>query len=580
LSPRAWTRALALLALLGVIVISSVAHAKRRQDRALLDDRVEDLIERVGRSFAPLVDIGVELRVVVADERGRELLRGKPKLRVLRSEVYGGILDTRIGEIVAPSRAPRVWYCSEEQEAIALHDDALPLGQLVDGSEGAGKTTVLAMWHYFRWLEHVGEGRAGGQTAPTRKRLKMLLGSVRQLFGASWFRHIKSEDLILLADGTRIELVSTHKRSAAEGSQIQGQTWAWCGRDELQDQVEAHADIEARGRGGRTVEVDGVETHVFKQCATGTMKESSAIRSLRALLLESGHWVRRTLLILSSPFIPRSFVDKLRHSMTDREFRRRMLAEDLPPERMLYFNWDRARNLRPIPIGARKITSIVLERKLGKREGVLPTLLGGHDPGTAKAATILLECYEIAGTSGPIEAWWVRAEVFGRHKTTEQNAIAVLELARERFGVNLPRRAERLHVRAHPVGQAEQKPDENLYRVWRRVGIDTRAAEYKKDGTGTGVIKKDSRIDMINVLLCNAAGEVRLYVECDDKGQPVAPQLVEALESMERDEKGRAETEAKDEHDKSDCPAGLGYALWPWEKEAATFMRANARKAA
>ena len=47
---------------------------------------------------------------------------------------------------------------------------------------------------------------------------------------------------------------------------------------------------------------------------------------------------------------------------------------------------------------------------------------------------------------------------------------------------------------------------------------------------------------------------------------------------MERDEKGRAEHERKNEQDLSDCPAALGYALWPFEKAQASALRVEIRK--
>jgi hypothetical protein len=55
--------------------------------------------------------------------------------------------------------------------------------------------------------------------------------------------------------------------------------------------------------------------------------------------------------------------------------------------------------------------------------------------------------------------------------------------------------------------------------------------------------------------------------------------LVSALETMERDEKGRAEHEEKHvRHDKSDLPAALGYGLHPFEKESATALRSDIQR--
>jgi hypothetical protein len=84
---------------------------------------------------------------------------------------------------------------------------------------------------------------------------------------------------------------------------------------------------------------------------------------------------------------------------------------------------------------------------------------------------------------------------------------------------------------------------------------------------------------MLNTLFCDAMGRRRLFLECDDRGVVGAPLLLAALESMERDRLGRPERDEKDvKHDKSDLPAALGYALWPFEKELAIALRADIRK--
>jgi hypothetical protein len=255
--------------------------------------------------------------------------------------------------------------------------------------------------------------------------------------------------------------------------------------------------------------------------------------------------------------------------VTDREFRRRWLAEDLPPESRLYSTWDRNENLRPIPLGAKKITSLVLSKKTGNpRHG----LLAGHDPGVLKGGTVYLDAFHVPGWSRP--AWWVRGERKHWRQTTEQSALDILSDVRART-LNLPRPDSQIvHVRAQPFGQAENKPSQDLYRIFARVGLDVRAAQYRKDGSGTGVIKKDERIELVNWMFESSL----LFIECDDSGRPIAPDLVKALETMERDERGKAEHEDKTENDPSDLPAALGYAVWPFEKESAKGLREEIRK--
>jgi hypothetical protein len=519
------------------------------------------------------VDIGVVLDVLRVDPNGPIALDSGKRCSVVRSHRWGGVVDTKatVPALVGPSRDPMRWVCSEAQEPIILHPDSVPLGDLVIGSEGSGKTTALAMWHHLRWIENLGEFREGLQTAPTLERLGLVQREIGKLWRPSWGYYANRDDFkgFELCDGTRIRFVSTAPRPQKQGSPIQGFNASWAGRDEAQDQTDVHNDIESRGRAARRGR--------YKQLATATAKDDPHWREFRDGLIAGGAWSTCRLLVGESPFVAASFLaDKLRSGITDREFRRRYMAEDVPPETRLYSTWSREHNLRPVPlVGARKITSIVLRAKTGNPRHAL---LVGHDPGVAKSASVFLEAYQLPGEPDPV--WWVRGELFTLHRSTEEHALEVLRIAKT-FGCNLgPTIPEIAHVRAQPVGQSEDKPDLDVYRIFKRVGLDVRAAQYRKDGTGTGHIPRESRIEMVKRLLCDAAGRRRLFVDCDELRRPVAPKLVEAFETMERDEQGRAERGPKDASDKSDAPCALGYGLWPFEKEAAGELRAAVRNGA
>ncbi len=546
---------LAVLALLlGGPVRSDLTWQKRQQEKTLREVVADPM---------RFVDIGAVLHVVAADTNGDELISGAPKLRILRTHRFGGMLDTRANppRITGPGRAPVTWYCSEDQEPVILHADTEPLGQLVYGSEGAGKTMAACLWLYVRWLEVLGERREGGVTAPTTPRITTVRNELFKLWPSSWYTHRVAEDLVVMADGTRIRLVSTHQQSAADGSRIQGFNWSFCVRDEGQDQIAAHADIESRGRsakGGR-----------YKQLITATAKDESSWRTLRDSLAASGLWLRRTMLGVRSPFVSPTFWEAKRKTMTAREFARRVEAQDVGPERMLYSGWTRDL-IRPIPANARRVTSQVVAAKTGNASHAL---LVGHDPGAYKAASILLDAYRIPGNGSLL--WWVRGELFTTGATSEQHGLQLLQLVQTRFGYNIKGIPERMHVRSDPYGHSESHPDRDVYLTWLRLGIDIKAAQYSKTGTGNGQIGREARIEMVNRLLCDAEGTHRLFVEPDDVGRPLAPRLVASLESLERDESGRAERDRKDSNDMTDAPAALGYGLWPWEKEAATGLRTS-----
>jgi hypothetical protein len=554
--------------LLIVLAVTALTGSSQRRREI-----VRDLAAQIS-SIDRFVNVGVRLHIVEQDPTGYEHTRGAPRVRDVDVKELGGIIDTRLAtpEIVAKPHDHewRTWLCSREQFEILDHADSAPAGQLVYGSEGAGKTTALVFWLYRRWLDVLGERREIGITAPTQERLETVFNEIRLRFSPDWYHYSASRRIMHMCDGTRVRMVSTYRQSASQGSPVQGFNWSAAARDEGQDQVDVHEDIESRGRsaaGGR-----------YRQLITATAKDAPSWRELRDKLLASGEWVRRELSIFRSPFIAPTFIEAKKLTVTEREFRRRYgnpltgAVEDIPPESRLYFNWSREHNLRPVPlVGARKITSLVLSRKTGNP---LHGLLVGHDPGVAKSASVIVDAYDIRGEVH----WWVRGELFTMHKTTEQHALELLDIVRKRFGVNVSADRERAHVRAMPTGLAEDKPDLDVYRIFKRVGFDIRAAQYRKDGTATGVIDRESRIELMNMLLCDASGRRRLFVECDELRRPVAPKLVESLESIERDESGRISRDKNLDRDKSDAPDALGYALWAFEKESASALKADIRK--
>lgn len=560
----------ALLAL-GVGVFSDLTWRKRRQERALRNDEIAS-----GR----FIDLGVTLRTVIADPNGAELLPGRPPLRVLREHRFGGVLDTRTRppRLVGPSIEPATWYCSEDQEAVLLHEGP-ELGQLVYGSEGGGKTTVLVQWHYLRWLEHLGERREGLQTAPTQKRLGLVRAELEKLWPREWYRYVARKDFegYELCDGTRLRMVSTHRQSESQGSPIQGFNSSWAGRDEMQDQVEVHEDIQNRGRAAKRGR--------YKQLGTATAKHSSSWRSLRAMLLSSGKWCKRTLLIARSPFVAPSFIEDARAVMSAREFARRFGADDLQPELAVYPAWDRERNTLRVPeLGWEDVTAAELARW-----GANLAFLGGHDPGSLFDVTLLLKAFRTPRMrAGARPIWVVVDELTTERTTTEQHVDALLKRVRERWRANLlardpatgayktTRDGPRIYVRADPYGNNDSKPDRSCYTVFRNAGITIEPAAYAVDGDGPGRVPKDAGIEVVNTLLCSAADERRLFIALDERGQPVAPRLAEALETSERDSDGKAETHKKDRKDLSHWPASLRYALWAIERPRLQLVGARA----
>ncbi len=552
----------AIAAVLALLVISNLTYRKRRQERAILTDRLEEYAADVANSR--YVDFGVLLHTVVSDPNGTALIPGKQALlRVVRSRLLGGILDTKSHppRIIARSRNPRVWFCSEDQEPGVLHSDEEPRGQLVYGSEGAGKTTMLAMWHFCRVLEHIGEKREGGQTAPTKSRLKMVRDEMLSLYPREWYRHLKSQDVIRFRDGTRIQLKATKQQSAASGSPIQGFNWSWCGRDEGQDQIDRHEDIQARGRAAR----DGGS--YYKQCITATAKDASEWRAFREMLIASGQWLRRTLLGLRSPFIGAEYWEGLKATMSKREYRRRVLAEDVGVELAVYYGWDREMNLRTMPPGALDVTAAILAPYQSYTQaGARFALVAGHDPGVIFNTTVLKRLAII----NSVPTWVVVGEWQSKQTTPGQHARDLKKYIQETFGYELGPGTSKVAIFCDPHGKGEQQTDyQTHYMAFQREGLD-----IFSPAPMSGRIKRSARVGMINRLLGGNAsdGHVRLVIATDRQGKPVAPHLVRALETLEKRE-GDDNPEGgrhKDESDQTHAPAAASYALWPFEQEAFT----------
>jgi len=563
------------LVVLVVAVLTNLTFQERQLEKEIARD-----VTAVDR----FIDISVRLRTVVADPEGDELIDGKPNLRVVHERLLGGLLDTKAGRLVRIDPdllEPVDWFCSEEQEAILFARK--PTAQLVEGSEGSGKTTLLAEWHYVQWLSHLGEKREGLQTAPTNVRLGLVKREIGKLWRPTWYRYVNRKDFVgyELCEGSAIRMVSTHKQSEAGGSPVQGFNASWAGADEKQDQIEVHDDVESRGRASR----DGV----FPQLGTATVKDSTAYRNLKSRIVTGGEWALRSLVVcreipgegagihfeMCTPFVTRAFVESKLASMTEREFRRRFFAEDQGPERMLYHTWSRA-NLRAIPANAVDVT----EREL-RGEGNMLALRVGFDPGNLFDVSIPLKAFRIPGHPRPF--WWVVGEITTEQSTTDVHIKELLRVAGARWNCNLRDRkgvivGPQIAVRADPYGDTgndANRPDITVYKSFRNAGIIIRPAAYTPSTTKVMVAKvpKEARIDMVCTLLRAANGERRLFVDVDERGQAVAPKLVEAFEMMERDEAGQAETQKKNKKDMSHWPAAVGYGLWSIEKPRIEALR-------
>lgn len=600
-------RARVLLIAVLLMLTGSLATAERRIQKLRAD------VTRAER-----IDMGITLHVVKKNPgQGAELIRGLPRMTLVETLHFGGTYQIGASpgwnaetdgppptaHYVGPSRHPAVWFASEQQARLIVHDkDAdgkpLPLKALIEGSEGSGKTTAGSMWLAIQAIENIGTNAETGITAPTDDRLGHIRKAIKDNWPAHWYRYNANDDLYTWHLGPRFQCVSASSRSAAGGSPIQGFTWVRALSDELQDHFDKNDDIESRLRDPRAQGCD-------RRLCTSTMKDMPEWRTFREACRSSKavegetvpQWGVHRLLGLDSPFIFDRKWQSMRASgtMTEREWRRRILALDVGPEKQVYFNWlrsfpanDKPANLAHIPANAIDVTAEEL-RAWGKNIQVL----AGHDPGTRQHVTEFLKAFRFPGKDRT-PRWFVVGELTTPESTVHGHIQEVKTFAQKRWGVipaadrfgNVDPLAPTMLVRIDPHTQSgEDHPGEDVYRAWRVQGIQAKPAAYAPRTNKGTPLKKRQRIDLLNTLFAATSdvGEIRrlfvAFLGADGHPSPTgtviaAPMLVKALETMENDAAGRPETARKDANDLSHWPASVAFALWiiesrrlKWEPE-------------
>lgn len=555
------------------MLIGGLASIERAQAR-----------RRAASSVVDVVDMGVTLHVVRKPVDGTAVPIPPRESDIVRTHHLGGTvqIDRNGARYIGASASPRAWACSEDQEKLILHDDDRPPWTLIQGSEGAGKTVCLAMWTICRVLENVGRNVLGAITAPSGPRLEKVKAEIEKLWDPAWYRWSERKGRYEFHAGPRVLMQHAVQRSAAAGSPIQGDSWEWCGSDELQDHFEREADIMSRGRGARGGR--------FKRLCTSTAKRSTLWMTFRTGCQASQDWSFVRMLGPESPFVDDEHWRRYRRSanITEAEWRRRVMAEDVGPERQVYYNWARTfangkpANLRAVPPGAVDITADIMRPWAGDRS---IGMLVGHDPGKRQHVSVFLKAYRLRDQRDPMPRWFVVDEVTSPTCTIEKHARDVLDRLRKEWGCHALDRftgkpdpeSPTALVRIDPhTRSGDEHPGQDVYTIWRRIGFHALPAAYRAGTSQPATIKRLSRIDMVNALLSSVAevGEVRrLFVAVDDRGNPTAPMLLRAFESMQANESGVAESDRKDADDLSHWPAAVGYALWQVESPRARLAQ-------
>ncbi len=316
---------------------------------------------------------------------------------------------------------------------------------------------------------------------------------------------------------------------------------------------------------------------VYRQLCTATAKDTPKWRTARDALKAARQpngapvWHVARMEGPTNPFVHPSFWVKMEKTLPRRVYLRVVLAQDVSSEFATYPHWDRGRHLQPIPlIGATDVTAQVLSRW-----GPNNVVLAGHDPGRLQDVTTFYKAYRLnaramnqLGLRPSHHIWWCVGELTTPQTTTAQHIEALKPKIREwgcyqlDYKGRVRRDSPRCLFRIDPYGNSDNRTDISVKQWFQRKHlIAINAAD--RQGINKGRIPKDPGIKMVDRLL----GTDRFLVDCNERREPVAPKLVEAFESEQRDPtSGEAETRAKDRKDTSHWPSTARYALWQLER--------------
>lgn len=520
-----------------------------RSELSLIKERLTKALDPSRR----LVDIAVQLEVWKckcghahaptdpspdAFKRHIEFLRGfehEPIADYRLGKVYGGKYDTLAKRYVGRADNVVPIKCHEGQLPLLTFNDPSVVRLVSLGSPGAGKTFGVvrrAAIEVCKWPNTM-----GGLVAPTDDRRQILWRDFLELLEPlGWIDDISySRKEIRTVNNVIVQILAAKKSSSQAGSPLAGRSWFWAMPDESQNiDYEAHDEILARGRRA------GIYYRVYE---TATNAEVPAFR-VRLEQLRQNPGVR----ILrftghQNPWVSPEWWETMRKQMSERRFRQFVLAEDVPPELLLYPEFNYQRHVRGIPAGARDVTADLVFKLTQHRDR---HFIGAQDFGRLVHATIILKCFEVlerSPTTGDKRGKriWVACDEItsGEAVTADYHAKRVIRSYDP----------SKLLIIADPHRNTADE-DKADYAQFQRAGLAIIPASPTR-------IAREHRYDMVNSVL----RDDQLFIlpgKC--------PKLVESFMGMERNELGEGERDRKDSSDLSHWTAALGYGLYPFER--------------
>ncbi len=411
------------------------------------------------------------------------------------------------------------------------------------GGPGSGKTRLLSLLQ-TKWIAERPQTVAG-MVGATRDRIDVMWQDVIATIPPHWIESVKDHDReIHLVNGRRLEFVAAKEPSKLVGSPLQGRSW----RDAMVDETQnihdrAQMDLDERGRrAGTSYMVVETATRVSHLGHFEDRLEGYRSSKYKAII---------RLNPFDNTFVSPAYWERFKAEYSEQDWRRRILSEDIAPEHLTYSAWSRRDNVRPAPTGSEHdITRQLTKERFGNLPGApadgWPWIVG-TDWGTTCTASVWFKVYRDPRLGKPV--WYaIRETVTGSHSTAADHV-------HELFKVHSP--SDFIMI-ADP-GINTRDVSKSDYHLAANEGATVRPAYHKP-------IEVKHRVSMMNSLLCNARGERRLYLDCDEHGHPRCKFLARSFAQVVTSPDGRLEGNRKDYADPSHLPAAASFGVFPWER--------------
>lgn len=464
----------------------------------------------------------------------------------LLPRIYGGRYDRLNRCYVDGLERIHEIHCHDGQVPVLTFEDDSVMRVLALGSPGAGKTFAAVRKALLLALDR--PNSIGGLVAPTGDRREIVWRDFLEACPQEWVAHISlSKHEIALKNGVIVQVLAARHSSAQYGSPLQGRSFDWVVVDESQNLTDdSHQEIATRGRRA------GKKFKIFE---TATNAQVPAFRIRLEQFKTNPLYRRINFSGFTNPWVDPAYWHRMRSDMSERDFKEKILALDVPPEMLVYSRFSFEQSL--VPRGTVPAWLDDVERKRwGTLRDITEQLTNDgfgspykyiicQDFGVLVNASIVVKAYQ---TSAGERVYWAIDEITSGGQT-DLHARKLAQYYDQTEAI----------VIADPHFNS-QSADKSDYSIFKQEGWTIHPAAH-------GKISRKHRIAMVQALLQDASGRRRLFIDCTGPGQPRCKRLVQSFMVSQYNDAGEPEREKKTGiTDPSHWPSALGFGLYRWEK--------------